>query len=93
MTASILLFFNLSGGEILVILGVAFLIFGPSRFPEIGRKLGRFLRDAKNATREITKEFEAESSMVKNEIKEIKSSINSVNKDITEIDKSSNTKR
>lgn len=33
------------GGELLVILGVAFLLFGPQKMPEIGRSVGRALRE------------------------------------------------
>lgn len=36
--------------EIIVILVVAFLIFGPKRLPEIGRSLGRGLREFKKNT-------------------------------------------
>ncbi|CAM2010976.1 twin-arginine translocase TatA/TatE family subunit [Acanthopleuribacter pedis] len=36
--------------EIIVILLVAFLVFGPKRLPEIGRSLGRGLREFKKNT-------------------------------------------
>jgi len=43
--------------EILVILTVAILIFGPGRIPEIGRQLGRGLRAFRNVTGGLAKEF------------------------------------
>jgi len=39
--------------EILVVFGVALIIFGPRKLPEIGRALGKGLREFKQATSEI----------------------------------------
>jgi sec-independent protein translocase protein TatA len=36
-------------GELLVLALVVLLVFGPKRLPEIGRSLGRGIRDFKNA--------------------------------------------
>lgn len=33
------------GGEIIVILAVAFLLFGPQKMPEIGRSIGKAMRE------------------------------------------------
>lgn len=82
MINSIFLFLNLSGSEILVIVLVAFIVFGPSKFPEISRKVGKFMRDAKSATRDITKEFESESNKVKSEINDVKREISSLADDV-----------
>lgn len=43
--------------EIVVILIVALLIFGPGKIPEIGRQLGRGLRAFRRVTTDLTKEF------------------------------------
>jgi len=43
--------------EIVVILLVAILIFGPGRIPEIARQLGRGLRAFRRVTTDLTKEF------------------------------------
>ncbi len=37
--------------ELLVILVIALLVFGPSRVPEVGRSLGRALREFRQAIR------------------------------------------
>ena len=42
--------FNFSMTELLVVLGVALLVFGPSRLPEIGRAVGKGIREFKDAT-------------------------------------------
>ncbi len=41
---------NLGFGEILVILVVALLIFGPSKLPQLGDALGKGIRNFKKAT-------------------------------------------
>lgn len=47
-------------GEIIVILIVALLVFGPKKLPEIGRALGRAGREFRKATSDLTAEFEAD---------------------------------
>ena len=38
---------SLGGGEILVILLVALIVFGPQRLPEIGRQVGKAMREVR----------------------------------------------
>ncbi|SFI07203.1 Sec-independent protein translocase TatA [Tindallia magadiensis] len=40
--------------EILLVFGLALLIFGPSKLPEIGKSLGKGIREFKSATKEMT---------------------------------------
>ncbi|HEX6262105.1 MAG TPA: twin-arginine translocase TatA/TatE family subunit [Actinomycetota bacterium] len=49
---------NLGFGEIIVILLVALLVFGPRRLPEIGRTVGKSLREFRRATTNLKAEFE-----------------------------------
>jgi len=42
--------------ELLLILVIALVIFGPSKLPELGKGLGRGIREFRKATREITDE-------------------------------------
>lgn len=44
--------------ELIVILVLALLVFGPDRLPEIGAKLGRSMRSMRQATREFSREIE-----------------------------------
>lgn len=39
--------------ELMVILVVALIIFGPAKLPELGRSIGRGIREFRQATREI----------------------------------------
>ena len=41
--------FGIGIWELLVVLGLLLLVFGPRRLPELGRQLGRGLRDFKDA--------------------------------------------
>ena len=68
MQAPVLLFFNISGGELLIILMVAFVVFGPSRIPEIARKIGRGLNEIRRASDEIKREITKETRNVENSL-------------------------
>jgi len=48
------MFGSLGSGELLVILLVALLIFGSKRMPEIGRAIGRGIREFNRARQEVT---------------------------------------
>jgi TatA/E family protein of Tat protein translocase len=50
-------FFDMGIMEIVVILLVAILIFGPGRIPEVGRNIGRGLRAFRKMTGGLAKEF------------------------------------
>ena len=57
-------FFGIGTGEILLVLLVALIVFGPGRIAEIGRTLGRMMHTLKKTsfdlTSQVTKELEAE---------------------------------
>jgi len=38
-------------GELILILAIALVVFGPAKLPEIGRAVGKGLREFKNATK------------------------------------------
>jgi sec-independent protein translocase protein TatA len=47
---------NFGMTELLIILVIAVVIFGANRLPELGRGLGKGIRNFKDATREATEE-------------------------------------
>ncbi|MCB1245874.1 MAG: twin-arginine translocase TatA/TatE family subunit [Acidimicrobiia bacterium] len=51
---------SLSFGEIITIIIVILIIFGPNRLPEFSRKVGEFVAKARNATREFTETMQSE---------------------------------
>lgn len=72
-----LLFFDFGSGEILLIVLAAFLIFGPSKIPEIARNLGKFINDIKRASEDIKTEINKEADRIERDkkLKEYKSKI------------------
>ncbi len=59
---------GLGGTEVLLILAVVLIFFGPKKIPELARGLGRGIREFKDATKEIKNEIE-ESASIKDEDK------------------------
>jgi sec-independent protein translocase protein TatA len=52
--------FNIGTPEILVILAVALILFGPKKLPEIGKSLGQGLRELKKASRDVMDSIHSE---------------------------------
>lgn len=71
----VLLFLDVSGGELLVILFVVFLVFGPDKMPEMARKAGRMMNQMKKASSDLTREFKKETSGLEKEIKSAHSQV------------------
>ena len=65
---AILLFFDISAGELMVILLAAFIVFGPSKIPEIARKIGRGMNEIRRASDEIKREITKETRKFENEM-------------------------
>ena len=56
------MFGSIGGTELLVILVIALLVFGPRRLPELGRTIGRGLAEFKRASSELQRSLEEEVS-------------------------------
>jgi len=67
--------FDLGTQELIVIFIVAFLVFGPKKLPELGRTLGKGIRELKAAMRGVKDTFEDVGSEVTEEIKGAKSDL------------------
>ena len=48
---------SLGGWELIIILVVVLVIFGPKRLPEMGRSLGKAIREFKSVGKEVQQEF------------------------------------
>jgi len=66
--SNFLVFLNISGGEILVILVVVYLVFGPKKIPELARMLGKGINLLRQATTEIKNEITKETSGLKKDL-------------------------
>ena len=68
LTVFPLLFFNLGGGEIFIILLIVLLLFGSKKIPELARGLGKGIRYFKEATGDVQQE-------IKDSIKDVKDDV------------------
>ncbi|WP_246452185.1 Sec-independent protein translocase subunit TatA/TatB [Croceimicrobium hydrocarbonivorans] len=77
------MFFNISGGEIVVILLLVIMFFGANRIPEIARGIGKGIREVRNATEDIKNEINKTSEG--SDLKKFKDKVESEKKEIEEI--------
>jgi|GEM_PF-150361 len=70
--------FDLGTQELIVIFIVAFLVFGPKKLPELGRTLGRGMRELKNAMRGVKDSLEEAESDLTEEMHKAKRDIEEV---------------
>ncbi len=82
----VLLFLDISGGELLVIMLVVFLVFGPDKMPEMARKAGRFMNQLKKASSDLTREFKKETAVFEHEVnavqKKVADQVESVSREV-----------
>lgn len=52
---------RLGSTELLIILGIVLLIFGPSKLPELGKSIGKGIRELKQSTKELQDSIDIES--------------------------------
>ena len=67
--------------ELVAILAIALLVFGPKKLPEVGRSIGKALREFRRTTDEIKEKLEEE--IQADDFKEIKTDFDEIK---TEID-------
>lgn len=74
--------------EMMIILVGALLIFGPDRLPEVAGQIGKFVRDLRKMTTDLTGEFERTAGVgdikkaVQQELSGVKSTVNSATKGV-----------
>ena len=63
--------FGLGIGEILIILVIAFLLFGPKQLPEVARQVGKAVKGFKETAEDLRKSVEPELNMIQQEVKTV----------------------
>ena len=76
--------FGLGVTEVLVILIVAFLLFGPQQLPEVGRQVGKAVKGLKEATEDVRKSVEPELNLMQAEMKAVEQDLESSMKEAEE---------
>jgi TatA/E family protein of Tat protein translocase len=69
------MFPSIGGTELILIVAVALIIFGPSKLPEVGRSLGKTIREFRRSTREISEDIITDVKDVKEEVQEVKQTL------------------
>ena len=64
--------FNIGLPELLIIMAIALIVFGPNKLPELAKAVGRAMREFRKATEEVKESFQAETK----DLEEIKSTLN-----------------
>lgn len=75
----------LQTGEVIIIALLALVVLGPSRLPDMARKVGRWTMELRNAARDITSGLEEEVREFKEAGEELKAPMDEVKKPFTEI--------
>ena len=77
----------LQGGEIIIILLVALVVLGPTRLPEVARKLGAWTAELRAAARDIRRGLEDEVADIKKVGEEMRGPLDELKKSSQEIRK------
>lgn len=80
--------FGLGTPELIVIMGIAFLVFGGKKLPELGAGLGKGIRSFKNGLRDVE---DTGKSMLEDNVPGMKE-VNSLKTDIKEVASLNSTK-
>jgi sec-independent protein translocase protein TatA len=62
-------FFGIGLPEMMLIMVIALLVFGPKKLPEIGRSLGKAIRGFQEASKEFENEFKREAQQIEESVK------------------------
>lgn len=77
--------FGIGLPEMIIILVIALLIFGPKKLPEIGRSLGKTIRSFQEASKEFESEFKREIDTSKDDSVKMKAQLESAETEKKEV--------
>ena len=73
---------QLGFSEMLLIFIVALLVFGPKKLPELGKSLGKGIREFKKATEELKSSWEDQVKDISTPLNEVKNDIHNMGQDM-----------
>lgn len=76
--------FGLGAMEVLIILVIAFMLFGPKELPEIGKQVGKAVKGFKETTEDLRQSVEPEINMITQELKSVEQDFESSMKEAEE---------
>lgn len=76
------MFGSIGGAEIILVLLLALLLFGPRKIPQIGRTLGKALSEFRKATTDFKMNLEREVDLA--EMKEVRNGVKSTGDEISD---------
>ena len=74
---------SIGGPELVLILALALLLFGPRKLPEIGRSFGKALAEFRGTARDFKSELEREVEL--EELKQVRGEVVAAQKDIASV--------
>jgi sec-independent protein translocase protein TatB len=75
-------FFGLSPLNILLILGVLLIVFGPDRLPEMAAKAGKLVRDLRSYASDVTSEFGGEIAEIQQHFAGVQEDLSAIGRDL-----------
>ena len=75
MLNSVLLFLDMSGGEMILIALVALLVLGPQKMSEFARKAGKMMNEVKRVSSDFTSQLNEETAALKDELQSVKETL------------------
>ena len=76
--------FGLGIGAVLIILVVAFWLFGPKQLPEVARQVGKAVKGFKDTAEDLRKSVEPELNLIQQEVKMVEQDFQASLKDVEE---------
>lgn len=78
---------NVGLGEMVVIVIIALLVFGPEKLPEVARQAARFFSQIRSATDDVRRVLSEETANIKQPLEDTRREIESIAKPIDDIQK------
>lgn len=77
--------FGIGPFELALVALIAFIVLGPERIPGVMRQLGRVVRQVRNWTQEMTREYGQDIQEVTGPINEMREELRGVQRDLTKV--------